>query len=388
MEHNDIENHELNQAVQHLLERQIAGGQQIGVQVCAYQHGRKIMDVVAGTRGPDDPRPVEPDSLFLSFSTTKGVTALVLHQLADCGLIDYDAPVTTYWPGFAKHGKDRLTVAQAMSHQAGLHALPHPVQPEHLTDWDAAIARLEDTVPAWEPGTATGYHAVTYGWIAGAIIEGASGRSVSDLVQTEIARPLGMEGEMYIGIPEDAAVEARLTTLDLVAAGEGMPIPDDAPFYQAMPKPIWPHFNGMAFRRASMPGANGHFTARALAKMYGALANGGEIDGARLVSAERIAAMQVCRTNEVDRVLMTAIRKNTGFFLGGLGPDLNGNLVHGPMGARETVFGHPGAGGSVGFADPEIGLGVGLTINKMVYPMPGEGTTLEICDLIRSLVGG
>jgi CubicO group peptidase (beta-lactamase class C family) len=155
-----------------------------------------------------------------------------------------------------------------------------------------------------------------------------------------------------------------------------------------MPKPIWPHFNGMAFRLASMPGANGHFTARALAKMYGALANGGEIDGVRLVSPERIAAMQVCRTAEVDRVLMIPIRKNTGFFLGGLGPDLEGNLVHGPMGARQTAFGHPGAGGSVGFADPEIGLGVGLTINKMAYPLPGQGTTLEICDHIRNLVGG
>ncbi len=383
MDHNDT----ANQTVRQLVERQIAGGQQIGVQVCAYQHGRKIIDVVAGTRGPDDARPVQPDSLFLSFSTTKGITALVLHQLADRGLIDYEAPVTTYWPGFAKHGKDRLTVGQAMSHQAGLHALPNPVRPEHLTDWDAAIARLEDTVPAWEPGTATGYHAVTYGWIAGRIIFGASGRSVSDLVQSEIARPLGMEGEMYIGIPEDPAVEARLTTLELVAAGEGMPIPEDAPFYEAMPKPIWPHFNGMEFRRASMPGANGHFTARALAKMYGALANGGEIDEVRLVSPERIAAMQVCRTEQVDRVLMAAIRKNTGFLLGGLGPDLQGNLVHGPMGARESAFGHPGAGGSVGFADPEIGLGVGLTINKMTYPMPGEGTTLEICDLIRSLVG-
>ncbi len=377
---------EANAAVQQLIDQQIASGQQIGVQVCAYVHGEKVIDVVAGTRGPNDPRPVEADSLFLSFSTTKGITALVLHQLADRGLIDYEAPVAQYWPAFAAHGKDRLTVGQAMSHQGGLHALPNPVRPEHLTDWDAAIARIENAVPAWEPGTATGYHAVTYGWIAGGIIQGASGRSVADLLRTEIAEPLGMASEMYIGIPADPAVEARLTTLEIVAAGDGMPIPDDAEFYQAMPKPIWPHFNELPFRRACMPGANGHFTGRALAKMYGALANGGIIDGVRLVNPERIAAMQHCRTDAVDRVLMAALRKNTGFFLGGLGPDLAGNLVHGSMGARESAFGHPGAGGSVGFADPEIGLGVGLTINKMAYPMPGEGTTLEICDLIRSLV--
>jgi len=381
----DAGNAAANQAVQDLLERQIAEGRQIGVQVAAYLHGEPFVDVVAGTRGPGDERPVERDSLFLSFSTTKGITALVLHQLADRGVIDYDAPVVEYWPAFGAHGKDRLTVAQAMSHQAGLHALPNPVLPEHLTDWDAALRRLEQAVPAWEPGTATGYHAVTYGWIAGGIIAGASGKSVSELVRTEIAEPLGIAGEMFVGLPEDPSVEARLTTIDLVPAGDGLPIPDDAPFYEAMPKAMWPHFNSLPFRRAPMPGANGHFTGRALARMYGALANGGAVDGVRLVSAERIAAMQHLRTAEVDRVLMVSIRKNTGFFLGGLGPDLSGNLVHGPMGPRETAFGHPGAGGSVGFADPEIGLGVGVTINKMAYPLPGEGTTLEICDLLRSL---
>ncbi|MFN0092444.1 MAG: serine hydrolase domain-containing protein [Acidimicrobiales bacterium] len=382
-----IDNAAANEAVQELVERQIAEGRQIGVQVCAYVHGEKLVDVAAGRRGPDDARPVEADSLFLSFSTTKGVTALALHQLADRGVIDYEQPVAAYWPAFGAHGKDRLTVAQAMSHQAGLHALPSPVLPEHLTDWDAAIARLENAVPAWAPGTATGYHAVTYGWIAGGIIAGATGRTVQEVIRAEIAEPLGVADELLVGLPDDPAVDARLTTLEIVVAGEGLPIPDDAPFYEAMPKAIWPHFNGMAFRRAVMPGANGHFSARALAKMYGALANGGEIDGVRLVSPARIAAMQQLRTDAMDLVLMTPLRKNCGFFLGGLLPDLQGNLVHGPLGPRERAFGHPGAGGSVGFADPEIGLGAAITVNKMSYPLPGEGVTLEICDLLRSLVG-
>lgn len=378
---------EANAAVQELIDRQVAEGTQIGVQVCAYRNGEPFVDVVAGTRGPGDARPVEPDSLFLSFSATKGVTALAVHQLADRGLLDYDAPVAQYWPAFGAHGKDRLTVAQAMSHQAGLHALPKPLRPEHLTDWDAALRRMEEGVPAWEPGTGTGYHAVSYGWIAGGIVAGVTGRHIQDVIRTEIAEPLGVGRELLVGIPEDPEVEARLTTLEIVPAGTGLPIPDEAPFYEAMPKPMWPHFNELPFRRAVMPGANGHFSARALAKMYGALANGGEIDGVRLVSPERIAAMQQLRTDEVDKVLMVSIRKNCGFFLGGLGPDLEGNLVHGPMGPHESAFGHPGAGGSVGFADPELGLGVAVIINKMAYPNPGEGTTLEICDLIRSLAG-
>ncbi len=375
-----------NAAVLELLQRQIAEGRQIGVQVCAYLHGEKVVDVVAGTRGPGDERPVEPNSLFLSFSTTKGITALAVHQLADRGLLDYDAPVAQYWPEFAAHGKDRITVWQAMSHQSGLHAMPDPVRPEHLTDWEAGLRRMEEGVPAWEPGTATGYHAVTYGWIAGGIIQKITGRHPSEVIRTEIAEPLGIGTECYVGLPAEPAVLDRLTTLHIVPAGTGLPIPDDADFFKAMPKAMWPGFNELPFRQACLPGANGHFTARALGKVYGALANGGEIDGVRLVTSDRIAQMQKLRTAEIDRVLLAPIRKNTGFFLGGLGPDLEGNLVHGPMGPNEGAFGHPGAGGSVGFADPDLGLGVGITINKMDYPLPGTGTTLEICDLLRSLV--
>ncbi len=375
-----------NGAVLELLNRQIAEGRQIGVQVAAYVGGEKTIDVAAGVMGPNDGRPVQPDSLFLSFSSTKGPSALVVHQLADRGIIEYDKPVADYWPEFAQNGKGKITVAQAMSHQAGLHAMPADFRPEHLTDWDAALAYVAAGTPAWEPGTGTGYHAVTYGWLVGGIVRGATGRHFSEVIRTEVAEPLGIADEFFVGIPDEPGVTNRLTTLEIVAAGTGLPIPDDSFFYQAMPKPIWPHFNSMEMRTACMPGANGHFSARALARMYGALANGGSIDGVALVTPERIAAMQKLQTADVDRVLGAAIRKNTGFFLGGLGPDLQGNLVHGPQGPRETAFGHAGAGGSVGFADPELGLGVAVTLNKMSFPNPGEGVTLEICDLIRSLL--
>ncbi len=377
---------EPNTAVLDLLQAQIAAGRQIGVQVAAYVHGDKVIDVVVGTMGPDDDRPVQPDSLFLSFSATKGPSALVVHQLADRGVIDYDAPVAAYWPEFAQNGKGKITVAQAMSHQAGLHAMPADFRPEHVTDWEAALARVAAGTPAWEPGTGTGYHAVTYGWLVGGIVRGATGRHYADVLRTDVAEPLGIADEFFVGVPDRPDVVNRLTTLEIVAAGTGLPIPDDSPFYEAMPKAMWPYFNSMEMRTACMPGANGHFSARALARMYGALANRGSIDGVAVVSPERIAAMQKLQTADVDRVLGAAIRKNTGFFLGGLGPDLQGNLVHGPLGQRESAFGHSGAGGSVGFADPEIGLGVAVTLNKMSYPNPGEGVTLEICDLIRSLL--
>ena len=375
-----------NRAVQELLDAQIEAGQQIGVQVAAYQHGEKIIDVATGTLGPADDRPVGRDSLFLSFSSTKGPSATVVHQLADRGVISFDAPVARYWPEFAQNGKDAITVAQAMSHQAGLHAMPPDFRPEHLTDWDAALDWVAAGTPAWEPGTTNAYHAVTYGWLVGGIVRGATGRHFSDVVRTEVAEPLGVADEFFVGLPDEPGVMNRTATLAIVGAGDGLPIPEDSPFFEAMPKAMWRHFNDVDIRTACIPGANGHFSARALARMYGALANGGAIDGVSLVSPEQIVCMQTMQTDAADRVLGRSIRRTTGFTLGGLGPDLSGNLVHGPQGPRQTSFGHSGAGGSVGFADPEIGLGVAVTVNKMSYPNPGEGTTLEICDLIRSLV--
>ncbi|MPY95659.1 MAG: serine hydrolase [Acidimicrobiia bacterium] len=373
------------QRVQDLVDAQVAEGRQIGVQVAAYVHGERFLEVVAGTMGPGDERPMQHDSVSCVFSATKGIGALAIHQLADRGLLDYDEPVATYWPAFAQNGKERATVLQAVSHQVGLHAMPAPFRPEHVTDWAAGVARTEQGAPAWAPGTDCGYHAVTFGWLVGGIVESVTGRHAQEFIRAEIAEPLGVVDELYVGIPDDPAVLARCTTLDIVAAGEGMPIPDDAPFYEAMPKGMWPYFNDVAFRRACLPSGNGHFSARALARVYAALANGGQLDGAHLVTPERIEHMRTKTWDGPDRVLIVPVKRGIGFWLGGLGPDLEGNLVAGPMGPKETTFGHAGAGGSMGFADPETGLAVGVAVNKMAYPLPGQGTTQEICDLVREL---
>lgn len=366
----------VNMRVNELIRQQVADGRQIGVQVCAYQGDHMVVDTRAGAMGPGDPRPVRPDSLFLSFSSTKGVAATAIHMLVDRGALDLDAPVARYWPAFAAHGKDAITVAQAISHQGGLHRMPSPFRPEHITDWDAGIHRMEEGTPAYPPGSATGYHAVTWGWIAGGIVHGVTGRHIKDFIAEEIAAPLGVAGEMFVGIP--TGIDARLTTLEIHGPGEGLEIPRDSELLQAMPPEMWPHFNEMPFRAACLPSGNGHFTARALARMYAALANGGAIDGVRLVAPERISDMQALQTDKVDVVLGVPLRKSAGFFLGN---ETDG--IHGPMGARRTAFGHPGAGGSVGFCDPEVGLAVGVTLNKMAGVGPGQSVTLEICDLIR-----
>jgi CubicO group peptidase (beta-lactamase class C family) len=374
----------LSGKVHDLLQQQIASGQQLGVQVAAYRNGQQIVDTWAGQMGPDDARPVQADTLFNCFSTTKGVAATALHILADRGVIDYDAPVAQYWPEFAANGKANVTVKQAMSHQAGLHTAPSR---EIMLDWDRAIEYVANLAPAWEPGTATGYHALTYAWVVGGIVQGASGRHIKDVIAEEIAAPLGVSTEMYVGIPD--GIEERLASLQTAApaaAGANNPmaaLPPDHDFYKAMPVNNGVNFNDMQVRKACIPSANGHFNARSLARMYGALANGGEVDGVRLVSPERIGLMSSIQIEQPDRVIFMPVPKSIGFFNGGAWA--MGQV--GATGPRRTAFGHPGAGGSIAFADPEAGLGVAVTINKMQNSLQGEGPTEAICRLIREELG-
>ena len=375
----------LSGKVRDLITREIGAGQQIGTQVAAYHRGEMIVDAWAGTMGPDDSRPAEADSLFFSFSTTKGVAATALHILADRGVIEYEQPVAKYWPEFAAQGKAKVTVAQAMSHQAGLHTTP----PMEITlDWEAALDYVANLAPAWEPGTATGYHATTFGWIVGGIIRGATGYHLKEVIAEEIAAPLGVATEMYVGIPD--GIEERLTTLKPTPPPPpGAPnlralLPADHDFFKAMPMDDPIDMNAMNVRKACVPAWNGHFTARALAKMYAALANGGQVAGTRLVSPERIGKMSAIQTELGDRVLTFPIPKSIGYWNGGSWA-MGGNPSF--LGPRRTAFGHPGMGGSMAFADPEVGLSIAVTLNQMGPGLFGDGPGFRICNLIRDELG-
>ncbi|HEX6031463.1 MAG TPA: serine hydrolase, partial [Tepidiformaceae bacterium] len=184
-------------------------------------------------------------------------------------------------------------------------------------------------------------------------------------------------------VPDDRL--ATLSAFDRPAQQDNNPmaqLPPDHDFFKAMPPTNPLNYNDRAVRRACLPSANGHFSARALAKMYGALANGGEIDGVRLVSPERVAKMSAIQVDTPDRVIMMPLPKSIGFFNGG---KVMG--AHGAMGPRRTAFGHPGAGGSIAFADPEVGLAVAVTLNKMGSTLQAEGPTYELCELIRNELG-
>ncbi|HET7738914.1 MAG TPA: serine hydrolase domain-containing protein, partial [Tepidiformaceae bacterium] len=270
--------------------------------------------------------------------------------------------------------KRAITVSHLLAHQAGLHAFPVPFSLETLTDWDGGIRWVESLEPAWEPGTATGYHAVTWGWLVGGLVQQVTGRHIRDLIAEEIAGPLGVAREVFTGLPADIPLDDT-AMLRIHVAGEGQPIPAESDFYRALPRDLWQHSNDEAFRRNPLPSISGHATAGALARMYALLAEGGELDGVRLCDSSDIARMSALVTADRDRVLGGRIPKATGFMLGGPG-------AYGAMPPRVTAFGHAGAGGSIAFADPERHLAVAILVNNMGYWPAGKGPIQALVNAV------
>ncbi|CAH1427428.1 unnamed protein product [Lactuca virosa] len=262
----------------------------LGIQVCAYKDGKVIIDTAAGVMGADDPRPVQPDTLFPVFSATKGVTAGMMHWLADKGKMKLDENVAKFWPEFGTNGKDQIKIHHVLNHTSGLHnALADISKDNHalLCDWDECVKRIAMVAPETEPGREQFYHYLSYGWLCGGIIEHASGKKFQDILEEAFVRPLNVEGEFYIGIP--LGVESRLASLTYDKTEYNMfaALCENSEFRSefAMPSSLSPDMladfiplsNTLNIRRAILPAINGHFSARALARYYAALVDGGAV---------------------------------------------------------------------------------------------------------------
>jgi CubicO group peptidase (beta-lactamase class C family) len=366
---------QLNDKIQPLLEELVDTGQEIGLQVAAYVDGELVLDTWAGVADRGTGRLVDGETLFTSWSTTKGFVATGAHILAERGLIDYDTPIAHYWPEFAAHGKGGATVRHALIHAAGVPQLPPQTTPELICDWDGMCPAIADLEPLWAPGTRVGYHAWTFGWIVGEVVRRASGRTLAQVLRDELCRPLGIES-FFLGIPDE--VESRVAPLSEDPPAERSPLGK-----LAMP----PQFTNAAtvnrpdVRRASVPGAGGIMNARAIARHYAMLAGGGELDGARVLSAERVALASALQTEQMDVVQDAPKRKALGYMLGG--PDALGGTP--AMGESITAFGHNGHGGSLGFADPQRRLGFGLTKNLLRAGLKwNETAAYQVSEMIRS----
>ncbi|KAF3454085.1 hypothetical protein FNV43_RR04532 [Rhamnella rubrinervis] len=259
----------------------------VGIQVCAYKDGKVIIDTTAGELGENDPRPVQPDSLFPVFSVTKGITAGMLHWLVDNGKLKLDENVANIWPEFGSNGKDLIKVHHVLNHTSGLHNSMADVLKENqhqLSDWDKCLNRIATSVPETEPGQVQLYHYITFGWLCGGIIEHASGKKFQEILEEAFIYPLQIEGELYIGIPP--GVESRLATLtvdtdDLEMFSGTSLVSLPSTFQTGIISQLMPTLvalcNSLNNRRAIMPAANGHCSARALARYYAALVDSGVV---------------------------------------------------------------------------------------------------------------
>ena len=371
-----------NERVQKLLNELVSNGEEVGLQAAAYLNGELAIDAWAGIADEKSGRKVDGDTLFTVFSTTKGIPATCMHILAERGKIAYDAPIARYWPEFAANGKAGATVRHALTHKVGLPLMPDDITPEKMCDWDWMCKQLAAAAPVWEPGTKTGYHAYTFGWINGEILRRVDGRPIAKFVQDEICKPLGIK-DIYMGIPDD--VEGRVATLRNAPPDPNAPVqPPDSLMRRAIPPIVGTTgdvFNRPDVRRASIPGAGGIVSARALARHYAMLAGLGTLGGVKVLNRERVEMARTKQTEDRDEVIGLPIPKAMGYFLGGGG-------MGAAMGPSSRTFGHPGAGGSIGFADPEHRLAVGFTKNLMKGGGdPLRGAALLVSNEIRAALG-
>jgi CubicO group peptidase (beta-lactamase class C family) len=341
--------------------REVLARGEIGVQVAAYVGGELIIDAWAGLADLDAGSPVDASTLFPVFSVTKAVTAAALHIQAERGLLDYDAPVARYWPEFAQNGKGVITVEQILTHQSGVPQMPDGATPARLCDWDWTVARLAELEPLFEPGTLNAYASYSLGWLIGEIVRRTDPRRrpFGRFVREEIAEPLGI-ADLWIGLPAAELPRGAMLVSDIP---ERRPGAETALSLAAKPdKGVRDDvlYNRDDIRMACLPGGGALMSARASARFFALLANGGELGGVRLLSKDRLrhCATPRPKAEEPDQVLYGG---NVVMPMGKGGFWLDGTVFGGGPG----VLCHAGLGGSAGFADLKTGLAVSICHNRL-----------------------
>lgn len=362
-------------------------GSELGCAVAVYHRGVKVVDLVGGHADADRTIEYSTDQLQLVFSTTKGITAIAAALCVQRGLLDYGERVATYWPEFAAAGKADATVAQLLSHQVGLPFLDRAPALEEALDWPTITSLLAAEAPKWPIGEGHGYHALTYGWLAGELVRRVDGRSLGTFVREEIAEPLG--AEFWVGLPDH--LEERVSPLAVEPPGSGESNPELAALIAQFIGPDTMGgkalslggaftgegtFNRREVHAAEVPAANGITTARSLARIYASTI--GEVDGVRLLdpSVLDVARTTVTPENEPDQCLIMPTTFGMGFMTHGMFTPYAG----------PGSFGHPGAGGSVGFAQPERELAFGYVMNQMAANLAADQRAQRLVEACTRVI--
>jgi CubicO group peptidase (beta-lactamase class C family) len=356
-------------------ERNFVERGEVGAACCVYRGGEPVVDLWGGTTTVAGGAPYTQHTLQMVASATKGALAIVAHRLAERGVLDLDAPVARYWPEFAAEGKADLPVRWLLSHQAGLPAVHRVLSKEDIAGWTVPVAALAAEPPVWTPGTDHGYHAVTYGWLVGEVINRVTGATCGQVFAEEVA-PLGLD--LHVGLP--AAEHHRVAPLiPAPPPPDGQPddltarlLDPDSLAHRAflVPSGLFTMMNDPALWAAEVPAINGMGTAHALARLYAAVI--GEVDGVRLVAPETLARATGEQCRGIDRVSGYETAYALGFQL---------SFPFRPM-AGPGSFGHYGLGGSVGFAHPGLGFAFGYTVNQMAPGTPADRRSVPLVDAV------
>ncbi len=349
-------------------EDNFATGQELGARFALVEAGELVVDLWAGFADRARTKPFDAKTLTPVFSTTKAIAALLIARLVDQGKLAYDQPVADVWPEFGAAGKEAITVEQVMSHQEGLSGFPDEMEPALWFDWDAICAKLAAMAPLWPPGTASGYHPITFGYLAGEIFRRVDGRTMGTALRQELAVPFDLD--LWIGLPD--AEHGRVADLQ---RPNGLPnfgeinAATKAAFLTPWSSPAG---RGQAeWRRMEIPSANGHATAPALARLIGALANDGWLDGGEILSPSLIAEASRERIRGQDLVLPFVMSWGAGFMR---------NSAVKVWGPGEQTFGHSGWGGSCAFADPHTKLAGAYVMNKQSTDLIGDARAKRLIE--------
>lgn len=363
---------------------------ELGGACCVYRNGEKVVDLWGGIRNKVTGEPWEEDTMVVVYSTTKGLAAMTIALAHSRGLIDYDERVSTYWPEFAQNGKENITVRQLLAHQAGLFAFNEPVDKETVRDLDHLAEVMARQTPAWEPGTRQGYHAISLGFYEGELIRRVdpTHRSLGRFFHDEIATPLGLD--LYIRLPESIP-NSRLAVIEPITLLKrlfGFPlkfmlatISPRSNMYRALvvnPGSAIVHDEKTVYSRGlEVPSGGGVGSAQAIAKAYGVFAHGGAEIGLSKKTLDLLAAPAIPPTNgSYDECILAETQFSLGFAK-------SAEMMNLP---NASVFGHPGAGGSIGFADPENGIGYAYVTNRMGTELAGDPRELALRDALYAAI--
>jgi len=327
------------QQVEALFHNQIETGIHPGAALAVYRHGQQVLDLHGGLADQQAAKPVESDTMFVLYSSTKPLAAACLYILWERGTLGWDDLVSGHWPEFAQNGKEQITIRHILTHQGGFPDTPSELTWDKWHDWDYVISTLEKVRPIFEPGKLIAYHPRNFGWVIAELVQRIDGRPFRQFFQEEITGPLGMN-DTYVGLPTE--LESRVSKEHAMEDCDRMTMVTT--------------YNKPEVHLAVQPAGGGIATARDLARFYAMMIGGGYLDGARVLSEDTVAEVTKLQVEGMDHTLERPVRRSLGL-----------SLADGRMGAPESItdrtFGHAGAGTSVGWADPDLGLAVGYITN-------------------------